>query len=92
MIDLLVLGAVGFVGVLVGFGVGGSVASNDSGGHKRRWVADDAVLCYECRALVPPEFIQENGEGFGYPECPVCSGNMLPPVGSVAEGKRRVYP
>lgn len=76
MINLLVVLGTSFLGVLFGFVVGGLLVSRTYETAHR----DDLPLCYECRSRVAPEFIRE-AEG-GYPECPVCNGNMLPPVGS----------
>lgn len=66
-------------GVLVGFAVGGLVAYREF-----REVAtgrdEGLTLCYECRSRVPPESVEDAAGG--YPECPVCKGNMLPPGGT----------
>lgn len=73
----LVVGVVGFGGVLFGYLVGLLVGSRNSGGER---LNSEGVLCYECKSRVDPEFVEEN-DAHGFPECPVCSGNMLPPVG-----------
>jgi len=72
---------VAFGGVLFGYLVGFLVGS-----WKGRALEHDrlnkakGVLCYACRSRVGPEWIVENDDG-GYPVCPVCNENMLPPVG-----------
>jgi hypothetical protein len=74
--SLFLVALVAFGGVLFGFVVGGLLVSHSYESAHR----NDIPLCYECRSRVAPEFIQEASAG--YPECPVCSGNMLPPVGA----------
>lgn len=82
MNNLLLVAAVGFGGVLFGFVVGGLVALRE---YMSDHTDDDLPLCYECRSRVPPEYVVENPAG--YPECPVCSGNMLPPGGTRRGGQ-----
>ena len=79
---------VAFGGVLFGYLVGFLVGSWKGRQLERARLNEaEGVRCYECRSRVDPEWIFEDDDG-GYPVCPVCGGNMLPPVGHRAEPRR----
>jgi hypothetical protein len=65
------------VGVLFAFLIG--YARGRRVDHDR--LVDENVLCYECRSRVDPDYIERHETG-NYPVCPVCDGNMIPPVGA----------
>jgi len=83
-VSLLVTVLVAFGGVLFGYLVGYLVGSSKGRALERARLDEaEGVRCYECRSRVAPEWIFEDDDG-GFPVCPVCGGNMLPPVGSRA--------
>lgn len=84
MFDLILLAGIGFAGVSLGYGIGGMLAANAYENDPRLLADEEGILCYECRSLVGTRYVEDDEKGF--PKCPVCSGNMLPPVGGVTGG------
>jgi len=83
--NILLVAGVGVGGVLLGYLVGFLLGSWKGRQLERARLNEaEGVLCYQCRSRVDPEWIVEDDDG-GFPVCPVCHENMLPPVGRGAD-------